>query len=115
MNPSRRLRWVGVTVLVLGLAGAGLWYVSNARAGSPSMDELMPGYSERRARTNSIIMGNMVVTLMGWLEGLKDPTTQAMLLAVASVLIAWGCFKIASLMERPRAPFGTRGSDSSEI
>ncbi len=102
MNP-RRLRFVGTVILIIGLAGAGLIYWRYARSAGPTMDELMPGYSERRARTNSIIMGNMVVTLMGWIEGLQDPRTQAIVLVVVSALIAWGCFWTAGLMDVPRA------------
>jgi hypothetical protein len=98
---ARRLRIVGTTVLVVGLVAAGLLYAIKARSAGPTMDDLMPGYSERRARTNSIIMGNMVVTLMGWAEGLKDPATQAIVIALASILIAWICFRVASLAEAP--------------
>jgi hypothetical protein len=98
---SRLLRIIGTFVLVAGLAAAGLHYIINGRSSAPTMDELMPGYSERRARTNSIIMGNMVVTLMGWVEGFKDPTTQAITIAIVSVLVAWGCFWIAGLLDVP--------------
>jgi hypothetical protein len=91
-------------VLVIGLAAAAAWYFVYARSAAPSMDELMPGYSERRARTNSIIMGNMVVTMLAGVEALKDPATQAVIIAGASVVIALVCFRIARLTELPDAP-----------
>jgi hypothetical protein len=91
-------------VLVLGLTAAAVWYLAYGRSTGPTMDELMPGYSERRARTNSIIMGNLVVALLGVLEALKDPTTQAVIIATASIAIALVCYRIAWLMELPDAP-----------
>ena len=61
----------------------------------------MPGYSERKARQTAIIMGGFVVTLLGWADALKEPDTQAFVIAGVSVLVAFGCFRIASLMDRP--------------
>lgn len=100
-TPARRLRAVGVIVLIAGLAGAGLFYWKDARSSTPSMDDLLPGYAQQRARQNEILMGTLVVTLLGWADALKDPTTQAIMLAGASALVAFGCFRVASLLESP--------------
>ena len=88
-------------MLVAGLAGAGLFYWKEARSSTPSIDELLPGYAQQRARQNEILMGAFVVTLLGWAEALKDPTTQAVIFAGTSALVAFGCFRVASLMDAP--------------
>ncbi len=41
------------------------------------MDDLLPGYSERRARQTGILMGSLVVSLLQGAEKLKEPDTQA--------------------------------------
>jgi hypothetical protein len=65
------------------------------------MDDLLPGYSERRARQNGILMGGLVVWLLQAADTLQEPDTQAMIIAGASVLVALCCFRVAWLMERP--------------
>jgi hypothetical protein len=66
------------------------------------MDELLPGYSQQRARQTAILMGNLVVTLLGWADALKDPSAQALMMAGASVLVALGCFRVAWLLDAPK-------------
>jgi hypothetical protein len=98
-TPARRLRAVGLIVLIAGLGGAGLFYWKVGRSSTPSMDDLLPGYAQQRARQNEILMGTLVVTLLAWADALKDPTTQAVMLAGASALVAVVCFRVAALME----------------
>lgn len=99
MSP-RRLRFIGGAVLVVGLVFAGLFYWKFARSG-PTLDELLPGYSEQKARQNAILMGDMVVTLLGWVDALKEPGAEAAIIAGLSVLASAGCFWIASLLDAP--------------
>ena len=99
----RRLRVVGAAVLVAGLAGAWIFYRIEARSHAVTLDELLPGDSQRRARQTEILMGSFVVTLLGWVDALKDPTTQAIIIAAVSVLLALGLFRVAWLLERPPA------------
>ena len=87
--------------LVLGLTAACVLYFVRTQSIAPSMDDLMPGYSERRARQTGIIMGGLVVELLQDAEKLKEPLTQAVIIAVASVLAALLCFRVAWLMDRP--------------
>ena len=87
-------------VLVCGLADACIFYWGWGRSPARTMDELLPGYSQARARQNEILMGTMVVTLLGWADALKDPAAQALIIAGGSVLVALVCFRIASLLER---------------
>jgi hypothetical protein len=100
MMSSGRLRFIGATVLVVGLVSACAFYWNFARSG-PTLDELLPGYSEQKARQNAILMGGMVVTLLGWVDALKDPRAEAAIIAGLSLLAAAGCFWVASLLDVP--------------
>jgi hypothetical protein len=102
LKPSDRLRVIGILVLVVGVAGAGLFYWIDARAAAPTMDDLMPGYSQARSRQIGIMMGDLGVTLMELLEALKDPRTQATIIAAASALAALACFRVARLLDLPQ-------------
>ena len=67
---ANRLRFIGSGVLVLGVTGAYLFYRVRSQSMAPTMDELLPGYSERRARQTAILMGGFVVSLLqGMLKG----------------------------------------------
>ena len=98
---SRRFRAIGVIVLVAGLAGAGLFYWIQTRSLGPTMDDLMPGYSRKRERQMGIMMGSLGMTMMEWMDALKEPRTQAIIIAVVSVLAAVALFRVASLLDRP--------------
>jgi hypothetical protein len=100
-TPANRLRFIGSGVLVLGLTAAYILYRVRSQSAEPTIDELMPGFAERRARQTGIIMGGFVVELLQDAEKLKEPFTQAVVLAVVSVLVALICFRVAWLMDRP--------------
>jgi hypothetical protein len=117
LGPARRLRLVGLFVLVVGVAGAVGYYWIEARSAGPSIDDLMPGYSHARQRQIGIMMGTLGVTLMGWLDALQEPSTQAILAAGIATIVAFGCFRVAYLVDLHRrngpadAPGGAPGSD----
>jgi hypothetical protein len=82
-QPGKRLRWIGVMVLLLGLASAGTVYWRGTHTGEPTEDELMPGNA--RAETHQM--------------GLKQPGTQAAIIAGGSILIGAACFYFARLSD----------------
>jgi hypothetical protein len=100
-TPANWLRFIGSGVLVLGLTGAYLFYRARSQSLAPTMDDLLPGYSARRARQTGILMGGFVVSLLQGFDKLKEPDTQALIIAVVSVLVALCCFRVAWLMDRP--------------
>jgi hypothetical protein len=100
-------------VLVFGVAGACLFYWIAARAAAPSMDELFPGYSRNRSRQVGILMGSMVVTMMQLLDALKDPFTEAVIIAVVAALVAVIFFRLASVTDQPD-PGAETGSRSEQ-
>ena len=100
-TPANRLRFIGSGVLVLGLTGAYVFYLVRSQSLAPTLDDLLPGYSERRARQTGILMGGFVVSLLQGFDKLKEPDTQALIIAAVSVLVALCCFRVAWLMDRP--------------
>jgi hypothetical protein len=100
-TPANRLRFIGSGVLVLGLTAAYLFYRARSQSVAPTMDDLLPGYSERRARQTGILMGGFVVSLLQGFDKLQEPSSQALIIAGVSVLVALCCFRVAWLMDRP--------------
>ncbi len=70
---ANRLRFIGSGVLVLGLTAAYVFYRVRSQSLAPTMDDLLPGYSERRARQNGILMGGLVVWLLQAADTLQEP------------------------------------------
>jgi flagellar basal body-associated protein FliL len=102
-NPSRkqpkRLRTIGVIVLLLGLAGGGVVYWIGTHSSEPSEDELLPGNAKAESRQMEILYGKMGLLTVELSDALKQPGTQASIIATVSVLIAAGCFYFARLSD----------------
>jgi hypothetical protein len=101
LEPSRRLRAIAVLVVAFGVGGASLFYWLQTRHAGPTMDDLMPGYTRKRERQMGIMMGSLGMTMMEWMDALKEPRTQAIIIAAVSVLVALALLRVASLMDRP--------------
>jgi hypothetical protein len=101
-NPPRsrpgRLRTIGVTVLLLGLAAAGAVYWIGTHSGEPTEDELLAGNARAESHQMGVLYGKMGVLVSQWSDDLKQPGTQAVLIAGVSILIAAGCFYFARLL-----------------
>jgi hypothetical protein len=111
-TPANRLRFIGSGVLVLGLTAACVFYRVRSQSLAPTMDDLLPGYSARQARQTGILMGGFVVQLLQGADKLREPATQALIIAGASVLVALCCFRVAWLMDRTADDGqGTRSDD----
>jgi hypothetical protein len=59
----------------------------------------MPGYAYARARQRGILMGGFVASVMDSLDALREPGTQAIILAIVVTIVALGCFRVASMIE----------------
>ena len=94
---SKRLRVIGVVVLVLGLLGAGALYWIRTHSGEPTEDELLAGNARAESRQMQILYGKMGLLTQELSDDLKQPGTQAFLIGAVSVLIAAGCFYFARL------------------
>ena len=94
---QRRLKAIGVIVLLLGISGACLVYWIH----SPDLsDDLsMVGFNRAESRQMGQLFGKMGLLIEDWGNDLKQPGTQATLIATTSILIAFGCFYFARLSD----------------
>jgi hypothetical protein len=98
-NKTMRLRVVGIIVLLLGFTTAGAVYWIRTRAGSPAEDELLAENARAQSRQMGILYGRMGVLTQDLFDHLRQPGTQACLIAAASILVAVGCFYLARLSD----------------
>jgi len=106
-SSSKRAAWlrmIGVIVLVLGLGSAGVVYWLGTR--SPDvMDNLsMVGYNKAQTRQMGMLYGKMGPVIEEWFDDLKQPGTQAEIIAVVSILVAACCFYFARLLGHDNEP-----------
>ena len=101
---ARRLRTIGLIVLVLGLGGAGLVYWLGTRSPDVMDDLSMVGFNKAQTRQMGMLYGKMGPAIEGWFDDLKRPGTQATIIAVVSTLIAAGCFYFARLLDHDDEP-----------
>jgi flagellar basal body-associated protein FliL len=93
----KRLRVIGIVVLVLGLASAGAVYWVRTHSDEPTEDELLAGNARAESRQMEMLYGRMGLLTQELSDDLKQPGTQAFIIAAVSVLIAAGCFYFARL------------------
>jgi len=92
---QRRLKAIGVVVLLLGIGSACLVYWT--RPPDLSDDLSMVGYNRAESRQMGQLYGKMGLLIEDWTNDLKQPGTQATLIVATSILIAFGCFYFARL------------------
>jgi flagellar basal body-associated protein FliL len=96
---ARRLRIIGVMILLLGIVGAGVVYWLGTRSADVSDDLSMVGYNKSAERQMEILYGKQGELIEDWSNDLKQPGTQAIIIVVAAVLMAGGCFYFARLVD----------------
>ena len=96
---SKRLRMIGIVVLLLGLAAAGAVYWIGTHSAEPSEDELLPGNARAESHQMQLLYGKMGLLTRELSDDLKQPGTQAFLIAAVSILGAAGCFYFARLTD----------------
>jgi hypothetical protein len=94
---SARLRMIGRLVLALGIAGAGLYYGIAIRTATPTEADLLPGYAQAETRQIGILFGNSGVIMADWMDFLTRPSSQAVMIALASAAVSALCFHAARL------------------
>jgi hypothetical protein len=96
---SARLRLIGGVVLLLGLTTAGAVYWIRTHAGEPTEDELLTGNARVESHQMEVLYGKMGRLTYELSDDLKQPATQALIIAAISILIAAGCFYVARLSD----------------
>jgi len=90
---------IGVTVLVLGIAGAGILYWLRTRSPDVSGDLSMQGFNRAEQRQMGQLYGKQGLLIEQWSDDLKQPGTQAIIIIILSTAIAAGCFYFARLLD----------------
>jgi hypothetical protein len=101
---QRRLRIIGVIVLMLGIGGAVLVYWMGTRSVDLMDDPSMAGYNRAESRQMGILFGNMGTTIEDLSADLKRPGTQAIIIAAVATLVALGCFYLARFSDDDGTP-----------
>jgi hypothetical protein len=96
---ARQLRITGVIVLLLGIVSMGVVYWLGTRGPDLSDDLSMIRYNKPEERQMEILYGKEGKLIEEWSNDLKQPGTQAIIIAAASVIIASGCFYFARLLD----------------
>jgi len=94
---QRRLKVIGVSVLLLGISSACLVYWMGTHSPDLSDDLSMVRFNKAESRQMAMLYGKMGLLIEDWVNDLKQPGTQATLIVSASILIALGCFYFARL------------------
>lgn len=97
----RRLRMMGVVLLVAGVGAAGLVYWIETYRAEPSIEELLPGTTAANSRQVGLLYGHGVQSLWEVYQDLKQPGGQALMVAAVAGLAAAGCFRVAWLRDQP--------------
>ncbi len=100
----RRLRTLGVLILLLGLGGAGVVYWTGTPPEDLSADPATARSYKTESRDIEINFGKMGLLMNDWQNDLKYPGTQAVIIVAASGLLASGCFFFAHLLDRDGEP-----------
>jgi hypothetical protein len=101
---SVQLKMIGIVVLALGIGGAGMVYWLGTRSPDVMDDLSMVGFNQARTRQMGMLYGKMGLVIEEWFDDLKQPGTQAIIIAVASTLMAAGCFYFARLLDPDEKP-----------
>jgi hypothetical protein len=96
---ARRLRIAGIIVLAMGIAGASVVCWLGTRDADVSGDLSMVGFNRSEERQMEILYGKSGELIEDWSNDLKQPGTQAVIIAAFSVIIASGCYYFARLSD----------------
>lgn len=96
---GKRLRVLGLVLLLLGLGAAGAVYGIRTHASGLTEDQWEAANARAEARQMGILYGKLGVLTHELFDDLKQPGTQAGLIGAASILVAMGCFYAARLAD----------------
>jgi hypothetical protein len=98
-NSGARWRTIGVILLALGIVGACLIYWLEKPPAD--LSDVMPATQDSKEATRSIEMNSGTAGLFmdQLMTDLQNPGTQALIIVVAAILLASGCFYVAQLSD----------------
>jgi hypothetical protein len=96
---GRRYRIGAGVILLLGAISAGLVYWLGSRGQGSLDDPSMIGFNRATDHQMAYLYGKQGELVEDLIDLLKQPGTQAVLIVVATALIAAGCFFFARMLE----------------
>jgi len=100
LKRSDRLRAIGWFVLVLGLAGAAVFYWVTVRTMDPALNDMTAlGYSRSLRHGMGVMMGPFGLMLTEWQEGLMSPIGEALIIAICAALVSGYFFRVAWVLD----------------
>ena len=94
-----RMIRISHVVLALGLLSAGAVYWIGTHSTELSEDDLLPGNARAESHQMQLLYGKMGLLTQELSDDLKQPGTQALIIATVSILVAAGCFYFARLSD----------------
>lgn len=89
----------GTIVLLTGISGAGSLYWIRTRGKGLSSDISMLGFDKPQRRQMELLYGKSGALFQEWINDLKEPRTQVVLIVILSVIIFAGCLYFARWTE----------------
>jgi len=89
---SRRYKLAGVMVLVIGMLCAGVVYWLGRRSAELADDPAMSNFYKAESRQMGALFGKQGMLIEDLRNDLRQPGTQAVLIAGGSLLVSIGCF-----------------------
>jgi flagellar basal body-associated protein FliL len=96
-----RLRKIGLVVLLLGLAVAGLVYWLGNRSNNNGLEEFQQATTRAETRQMEMLYGTSGGLMEDFVNALKRPGNQAMAILGVTVFIAAGCFYLSRPVREP--------------
>ena len=97
---SRRWKLAGFSVLVAGLAVAGVVYWLGIRAADLADEPSMQSYYKAETHQVGVLYGKEGILIDDIFRDLKKPGAQAFLIIASSVVIAAGCYLFAKFPDK---------------
>jgi hypothetical protein len=99
LKHSARLRIAGILMVVFGISAACVFYWIQSRSATPSLEDTLPDYRRQLAREIGIQQGTFGVMMLDWVEALRRPGTQAIIIVASAALVGLACFRAARNIE----------------
>lgn len=96
---AKRLKLIGWLILLLGVISAGIVYWLGTREADLNDQPSMQGFNRAQQRQMGQLYGKSGLLIDEWTDDLKQPGTQAVLIAGFSVVVFAGCFYFARLLD----------------
>src|SRR5436190_2940282 len=93
MDRARKLRLIGMLVMLGGVVTAAIIYWTGSRAAA--IDAAADGYTRAQEHQLKAMMGPLAVAMSQWADALTSPLGQALMIAGFAAFVGYMCFRHA--------------------